>query len=84
MRSARYVLSDTQWKALELVELARREDAAVEVAGKTRRRSDAPTIRRATAIQLVQLGYLRWSSPAGRFALITPGGRSLLAAKEAA
>ncbi len=84
MRTVRYTLTDAQWKALELVELARQEDVAVEVAGKTRRRADAPTIRHATVIRLVQLGFVRWSRPQGRYALITESGCSLMAAKQAA
>jgi uncharacterized membrane protein len=76
------LLTETQHKALELVERARVADVAVEVAGKTRGTPPSPTIRRATAVGLMQLGLVRFSVPEGRFALITGRGRALLGAGE--
>jgi hypothetical protein len=75
-------LSDTQYNALALLERARVEDLAVTWAGQTRWAPVVPTVRRQTALALVQSGFARWSQPGGRFVLITPRGRVLLTAPE--
>lgn len=62
-------LTEAQAAALKLLQRARDEDRAVEIAGSTQW-SYEPTVRRSVAEKLVEAGVARYSRPAGRYLLL--------------
>lgn len=71
-------MTETQLKALDLLNDGYEADESVQVAPQTRHRVDGTrTINRQVAGALVRDGFARFSEPHGRFLLITGAGRAL-------